>query len=179
MERKRGLGRLSPTARLILFVVLSTLFTLSSGWAPVVASLVCGLLLLVLGREYPRAALAGTWSAFALTFLGNALFAKDSPLFFQFWVFRVSQASLLEGLRLGLRITSMILPAVAFIAVTPRHEYLAAFRGLRIPPAAEMYLTIVLRYVDILWYEIQISMKAMAIVETRKKRDSRCASARR
>ena len=70
---------------------------------------------------------------------------------------------MLEGLRLGLRITSMILPAVAFIAVTPRHEYLAAFRGLRIPPAAEMYLTIVLRYVDILWYEIQISMKAMAM----------------
>jgi energy-coupling factor transport system ATP-binding protein len=163
MKNKRGLGRLSPTARLIVFVVLSTLFTLSSNWIPVLISLSIGIILLVWGGKYPRAALVGAWSAFVLTFVGNALFAQQGDLLFRLWVFRISEASLLKGLRLGLRITAMILPAVAFIAVTPRHEYLDAFRGLRIPPAAEMYLTIVLRYVDILWYEIQVSMKAMAM----------------
>ena len=163
MEKKRGLRRLSPTARLIVFVVLSTLFTLSTGWAPVLIALGVGIALLVAGPKAPRAALTGAWSALVLTFLGNALFAREGELLWRFWVFSVSQASLLKGLRLGLRITAMILPAVAFIAATPRHEYLDAFRGLRIPPAAEMYLTIVLRYVDILWYEIQISMKAMAM----------------
>jgi energy-coupling factor transport system ATP-binding protein len=163
MERKRGLARLSPTARLIVFIVLSTLFTLSSRWIPVAIALIVGIVLIVAGRKYPRAALVGAWSAFVLTFLGNAFFAREGELLWQFWVFRISYASLLTGLRLGLRIAAMILPAVAFIAVTPRHEYLDAFRGLHIPPAAEMYLTIVLRYVDILWYEIQISMKAMSM----------------
>lgn len=162
-NRNRGLGWLKPTPRLIVFVILSTLFTLAHSWPAVLAALAAGLILLVAGGRYPRAALIGATSALVLTFLGNALFAKSGDLLFEWWVFHVSTESLLTGLRFGLRIFAMILPAIALIAVTPLYEYLDAFRGLRIPPAAEMYLTIMLRYVDILWYEIQISMKAMAM----------------
>lgn len=159
---KRGMGWLGPTPRLIVFVVLSILFTLSSRWPAVLTAFVVAVVVLIAGGKYPRAALTACWSAFALTFIGNALFAKENVLF-SFLVFDVSGASLLDGLRLGLRISAMILSAVAFIAVTPLHELLDAFRGLRIPPSAEMYLTVVFRYVDILTYEIQISMKAMAV----------------
>jgi energy-coupling factor transport system ATP-binding protein len=161
-DKKRGFGWLRPTPRLIVFVVLSALFTLSSSWPAVAASFVVAVAVLIAGGKYPRAALTACWSALVLTFLGNALFAQENVLF-SFIIFKVSQESLLNGLRLGLRITAMILPAVAFIAVTPLHELLDAFRGLRIPAPAEMYLTVVFRYVDILWYEIQISMKAMGV----------------
>jgi energy-coupling factor transporter ATP-binding protein EcfA2/energy-coupling factor transporter transmembrane protein EcfT len=162
MQKRRGLGWFHPTLRLLIFIILSTLFTLSYQWPAVIASLLIGIVLLVLGGKYPRAALVACMSAGILTFLGNALFAHGAALY-TFWIFHISAQSLLEGLRLGLRIMAMILPAVAFIAVTPLPEYLDAFRGLHMPAAAEMYLTVVLRYVDILWYEIQISMKAMAM----------------
>ncbi len=162
MQKQRGLGWFHPTLRLLIFIVLSTLFTLSYQWPAVIASLLVGIVVLVLGGKYPRAALVACVSAGILTFLGNALFAQGAALY-TFWIFHISEQSLLEGLRLGLRIMAMILPAVAFIAVTPLPEYLDAFRGLHMPAAAEMYLTVVLRYVDILWYEIQISMKAMAM----------------
>lgn len=161
MEKRYGLGRLAPTPRLILFVVLSTLFTLSNEWIPVMVALGVGLLLLALGRKYPRAALVACVSAFLLTFLGHAVTA-DAPSV-SFFIFDISRDSVLKGLRLGLRIAAMILPAIAFIAVTPLHELLEAFRGLRVPAVVDMYLTIVLRYVDILWYDIQTSMKAMAV----------------
>jgi energy-coupling factor transporter ATP-binding protein EcfA2/energy-coupling factor transporter transmembrane protein EcfT len=162
MQKQRGLGWFHPTLRLLIFIVLSTLFTLSYQWPAVIASLLIGIVILVLGGKYPGAALVACVSAGILTFLGNALFAQGAALY-TFWIFHISTQSLLEGLRLGLRIMAMILPAVAFIAVTPLPEYLDAFRGLHMPAAAEMYLTVVLRYVDILWYEIQISMKAMAM----------------
>lgn len=162
MEQKRGLALFHPTARLIIFIVLSTLFTISQSWWAVLVSLAVGLGLLILGGKYPRPAIVACVSAGILTFLGNALFASETADI-SFLVFHISRESLLEGLRLGLRIMAMILPAIALIAVTPLHEYLVAFRGLRIPAVAEMYLTVVFRYVDILWYEIQISMKAMAM----------------
>ncbi len=162
MARRNGLALLNPTLRLLLFGLLSTLFTLAHEWWAVLASLALALILLIAGRTFPRAPLVATWSAFVLTFLGNALFAKD-PAATSLWVFQVSQASLLEGLRLGLRISAMILVAIAYIAVTPLDELLEGFRGLRIPRVADMYLTIMLRYVDILWYDIQVSMKAMAV----------------
>lgn len=162
MAQKRGLALLHPTARLIIFVVLSTLFTISHSWWAVLVSLAVGLGLLILGGKYPRPAIVACISAGMLTFLGHALFARETATV-SFLIFHISQESLLEGLRLGLRIIAMILPAIAMIAVTPLHEYLVAFRGLRIPAVAEMYLTVVFRYVDILWYEIQISMKAMAM----------------
>jgi len=128
----------------------------------VLASFGVATVLLLLGGKYPRAALVACFSAFVLTFLGNALFATDN-IQFSFLIFNISPESLADGLRLGIRISGMILVAIAFIAVTPLYELLEAFRGLRIPAAAEMYLTIVLRYVDILWYDIQVSMKAMAV----------------
>ena len=162
MDSKRGLGRLNPTARLVVFILLSTLFTFSQSWTMVLASFVIGVALLVAGGKYPRAAIFACLSAGVLTFLGNGLFASEDVLF-TFLFIHPSVFSLFNGLRLGVRIMAMILPAIAFIAVTPLPEYLDAFRGLHIPASAEMYLTVVLRYVDILWYEIQISMKAMAM----------------
>jgi energy-coupling factor transporter ATP-binding protein EcfA2/energy-coupling factor transporter transmembrane protein EcfT len=161
-QQNTGLGWLAPTPRLIAFILISTLITFSDSWPTVIISFVGALVLLVLGRKYPRAAIFAAVSAFVLTFLGHALSAQG-PDTFRFLVFQVSQASMLKGLRLGLRLVAMILPAIAFIAVTPIYELLEAFVGLRIPASAVMYLTIVLRYVDILWYDIQISMKAMAV----------------
>jgi energy-coupling factor transport system ATP-binding protein len=161
MKTRHGLGRVGPTARLLIFVVLSTLFTLSNEWIPVLIALGVGLLLLVAGRKYPRAALVACFSAFFLTFVGHAVTA-EAPTY-SFFIFDISRESILKGLRLGIRLAAMILPAIAFIAVTPLHELLEAFRGLRVPAVVDMYLTIVLRYVDILWYDIQTSMKAMAV----------------
>ena len=162
MEKKRGLGWLAPTPRLIVFVVLSILVTFSGSWWSVLLSLAVAVILLVLGGEYPKAGLVGAGSALLLTFAGHALTA-EGPGATAFWIFQVSPQSMEKGLRLGLRLFAMILPAIAFIAVTPLHDLLQAFIGLRLPPAAVMYTTIVLRYVDILWYDIQVSMKAMAV----------------
>ena len=162
MEKKRGLGWLPPTPRLLVFVVLSVLVTLSHAWWSVLLSLAVTVILLILGGEYPKAALFGAGSALLLTFAGHALTAEGSEAV-SFLIFNVSTASIFKGLRLGLRLFSMILPAIAFIAVTPLPELLEAFKGLGIPQVASMYLTIVLRYVDILWYDIQVSMKAMAV----------------
>ncbi len=162
IEKHRGLGWLAPTPRLIVFAVLSMLITFSNSWETVLVSLVVSVSLLALGGKVPRAAFGAAVSALVLTMLGHALTAQD-PEAYSFLIFRISEISVLKGLRLGLRLFAMILPAIAFIAVTPIYELLEAFRGLRIPPAADMYLTIVLRYVDILWYDIQISMKAMAV----------------
>lgn len=161
MGKRYGLGRVAPAPRLLFFVVLSTLVTLSNAWIPVLVALGVGFLLLILGRKYPRAALVACFSAFLLTFLGHAVTA-DVPSV-SFFIFDISRASVFKGLRLGLRIAAMILPAIAFIAVTPLHELLEAFRGLRVPAVVDIYLTVVLRYVDILWYDIQTSMKAMAV----------------
>lgn len=161
-ERRYGLGRLAPTPRLVVFAVLSTLFTVGRTWWAVGIGLAVALALLLAGRRFPRAPLTACASAVILTFLGNALFAEE-PAAFRWWVFRVSQASLLEGLRFSLRIAGMILPAIAYIAVTPLYELRDGFRGLRLPAVADMYLSIMLRYVDILWYDIQVTMKAMAV----------------
>ncbi len=162
MDKRGGFRRLAPTPRLVAFVVLSMLITFSSSWVTIIASIILSLLLLILGGKYPRPALVAAGSAFVLTFLGHSLTAKD-PSAVSVLIFNISQASLLQGLRLGIRLVSMIVLAIAFIAVTPIHELLEAFVGLKIPDTAKMYLTIVLRYVDILWYDIQISMKAMAL----------------
>lgn len=162
MAEKRGLGWLAPTPRLLVFVVLSILVTLSHAWWAVLLSLAVTTILLVLGGEFPKAALVGAGSALLLTFAGHALTAEGSEVY-SFLVFNISYASVEKGLRLGLRLFAMILPAIAFIAVTPLPELLQAFIGLGIPQVAVMYLTIVLRYVDILWFDIQVSMKAMAV----------------
>lgn len=162
MDKQRGLGWLAPTPRLLIFVVLSILVTLSHAWWSVLLSLIITLILLVLGGEFPKAALIGAGSALLLTFAGHALTAESSSAY-SFLIFNVSYASMEKGLRLGLRLFAMILPAIAFIAVTPLPELLQAFIGLGIPQVAVMYLTIVLRYADILWYDIQVSMKAMAV----------------
>lgn len=162
MDNKRGLGWLAPTPRLLVFVVLSILVTLSHNWWSVLLSLAVTIILLVLGREFPKAGLIGAGSALVLTFAGHALTAEGSDAV-SFLIFHLSSASVEKGLLLGLRLFAMILPALAFIAVTSLPELLESFIGLGIPPVATMYLTIVLRYVDILWYDIQVSMKAMAV----------------
>lgn len=162
MDKHRGFSQLAPTSRLIAFIVLSTLITFSNSWLAVFVSFIVSISLLILGRKYPRPAMIAVGSAFILTFLGHALSSQD-PNAVSILIFNISQDSLLKGLRLGIRLAAMILPAIAFIAATPIHELLEAFVGLRIPDSAKMYLTIVLRYVDILWYDIQISMKAMAL----------------
>ncbi len=162
MSNRKGFRILAPTPRLVVFVIISMLITFSNSWEAVIASFIVSVGLLVWGGKYPKAALIAAGSAFILTFLGHALTADD-PNVFAFLIFNVSQVSLYKGLRLGIRLVSMIIPAIAFIAVTPIHELLDAFVGLKIPASAKMYLTIVLRYVDILWYDIQISMKAMAL----------------
>ncbi|MCB9445505.1 MAG: hypothetical protein H6669_14860 [Ardenticatenaceae bacterium] len=90
-----------------------------------------------------------TFSAFVLTFLGAFFNGVDPRVSFLIQGLR----SALKGLRLGLHaLVALILPAIAFIAVNAAARTISpAFIGLRIPPAVEMYyLTIVLRYVDIL-----------------------------
>ncbi|MEA4813120.1 MAG: ATP-binding cassette domain-containing protein [Anaerolineaceae bacterium] len=161
MQKRYGLARLKPTLRFLLFVAVSTVFTFAKNWPGILAAFCFGVFLLAAGRKFPKAAVIACFSAGLLTFLGNAFGAKQD-LVIDF-LLKASQESLLNGLRAALRIMSMILPAIAFIAVTPLHEFLEISRGLHFPPAFEMYLTIVLRYVDILWYEIGISMKAMAM----------------
>ena len=55
MDLKRGLGRLNPTARLIVFILLSTIFTFSQSSTMVLASFAIGVALLIIGGKYPRA----------------------------------------------------------------------------------------------------------------------------
>lgn len=79
------------------------LVTLGSDWMSVLASLTVAVALLVIGGRYPRPALMACASAFVLTFIGHVLTAKDAGAV-SFFIFRVSEASVAEGLRLGLRI---------------------------------------------------------------------------
>jgi energy-coupling factor transporter transmembrane protein EcfT len=141
MQKNTGLGWLSPTPRLIVFVLLTVAFTIGRGWAAVLIALAIGMALLIAGGKYPKAALYACLSAAALTFLGYALFARGDVLV-KFLFFQVSLASTLYGLRSGLHILAILLPAVDLIAVTSLPEYLIAFRGLRVPAVVEMGLAV-------------------------------------
>jgi hypothetical protein len=66
--RKLGFGILPPTARLVVFILLSILFTLSYSWPAIILSLVVAVLLVVLGGIYPRAAIIACISAGVLRF---------------------------------------------------------------------------------------------------------------
>jgi len=168
MIRKHGLGRLNPTARLVFFVVVSLAATIVHSWPGVIFFLLLGIVLLAAGRKCPKSSIITLVNVFILTVAGNALFAKEGKILFSFFAFRLSPESLEKGLLLGCRIVAMILSAVAFAVATPMYEFLPAVRGLRIrnwriPLVAELYLMVLLRYVEVTWYEIKQTMKAMLI----------------
>jgi len=163
MEKRYGLGKLNPTVRLVFFIVVSLVAAFAHSWSTVIFFLLLGVALLVAGRKCPKTAIGALISVFVFTFAGNALLAKDEAIVFSFFIFRLSPASIDRGLMLGCRIVAMMLSAIAFAASTPIHEFLPAFRGLRIPKITELYLMILLRYVGVTWYEIRQSMMAMKI----------------
>lgn len=163
MEKRYGLSRLNPTARLVFFMIISLAATFRYSWPGVIFFLLLGVVLLVAGRKYPKAAIGALISVFVFTFAGNALFARDEAIIFSFFIFRLSPASIERGLMLGCRIVAMMLSAIAFAASTPMEEFLPAFRGLRIPWIAELYVMVLTRYVGVIWFEIQQSMKALRI----------------
>ncbi len=168
MIKRHGLGKLKPTVRLIFFIVISLAAAVVRSWSGVTFFLVLGIALLAAGRKCTKTSIFVLVNVFILTVAGNAFFAREGETIFSFFIFRLSPESLEKGLLWGCRIVAMILSAIAFATATPMYELLPALRGLRIrnwriPLAAELYLMILIRYVEITWYEISQAMKAMLI----------------
>lgn len=161
---RRGLAGLSPVPRFWLFVLLSAVTTVCTyNWwgLAISAAIVVGLLLG--GGTYPRLGILSALVAGLLTFLGNLFLRHQGEVLGQLGPLQITSGSLERSLLLGLRLMVMILLAIAYIAVTPNEDLLLTARGLKLPKVGEIYLMIVLRYIDILKQEFTTAMQSMAI----------------
>jgi energy-coupling factor transport system ATP-binding protein len=159
-----GLGRLGPLPRFVVFVILSIVTTFFTyNWPGLAVSGVLVIALLLAGRRYPRAGMISALVAGLLTFLGNLFIHGGGETLAALGPLAITSVSLERATLLGLRLFFMILLAVAYIAATPNYELLQTARALRVPKTGEIYLIIVLRYIDVLRYEFTTAMRAMAI----------------
>lgn len=160
----RGFAALQPVPRFWLFVVLSAVTTiLTYQWWGLVISAVIVVGLFLLGGTYPRIGVLSALVAGALSFVGNLFLRHQGAVLFQLGALQITSGSLERATLLGLRLTVMILLAIAYISVTPNEDLLLTARGLRIPKTGEIYLMVVLRYIDILKHEFVTTMQAMGI----------------
>ena len=159
-----GLVGLSPVPRFWVFLILSavtTVFTYNWWGLGISAAIVVGLFLI--GGAYPMVGIISALVAGFLTFLGNLFLRHQGEVLLQLGLLQITSGSLERALLLGLRLMVMILLAIAYIAVTPNEDLLLTARGLKLPKTGEIYLMIVLRYIDILKQEFTTAMQSMAI----------------
>ena len=163
-KNKFGMGLLRPLPRFIFFVVLSlasTFFTYN--WTGVTVSGVVVTIIYLSGRVYFKLGLITCTVAGLLSFVGNIFIHHSGNTVFTFGPLTLTEGGLETGAILGLRLFFMILFAIAYISVTSLEDLFDTAKSLKLPHKGQIYLMIVLRYIDLLNKEFTTLQQSMAI----------------
>ena len=163
-KNKFGMGLLNPLPRFIFFVVLSlasTFFTYN--WIGVSVSGVIVTIIYLSGRVYFKLGLITCTVAGLLSFIGNIFIHHSGNIIFTLGPLTLTEGGLETGAILGLRLFFMILFAIAYISVTSLEDLFDTAKSLRLPHKGQIYLMIVLRYIDLLNKEFTTLQQSMAI----------------
>ena len=163
-KNKYGMGVLTPLPRFIFFVVLSlasTFFTYS--WEGVAVSGVIVTIIYLSGRVYFKLGLITCSVAGLLSFLGNIFIHHSGNTVLTLGPLILTEGGLETGAILGLRLFFMILFAIAYISVTSLEDLFDTAKSLKLPHKGQIYLMIVLRYIDLLNKEFTTLQQSMGI----------------
>ena len=163
-KNKYGMGVLTPLPRFIFFVVLSlasTFFTYS--WEGVAVSGVIVTIIYLSGRVYFKLGLITCSVAGLLSFLGNIFIHHSGNTVLTLGPLILTEGGLETGAILGLRLFFMILFAIAYISVTSLEDLFVRAKSLKLPHKGQIYLMIVLRYIDLLNKEFTTLQQSMGI----------------
>mgnify|MGYP001437522905 CR=1 FL=1 len=159
-----GMGILLPVPRFIFFCLLSlasTFFTYNWNGLIIIGSII--LIIYLSGRIYYRLGIITSIVAGFLSFIGNIFIHKSGELLLFLGPLKLTAGGLEMGALLGLRLFFMILFAFAYISVTSLEEIYDTFKSFKLPIKGQIYLMIVLRYIDLLNKEFTTIKQAMAI----------------
>jgi len=163
-KNKFGMGVLNPLPRFIFFVVLSlasTFFTYN--WIGVAVSGVVVTIIYLSGRVYFKLGLITCTVAGLLSFIGNIFIHHSGNIILTLGPLTLTEGGLETGAILGLRLFFMILFAIAYISVTSLEDLFDTAKSLKLPHKGQIYLMIVLRYIDLLNKEFTTLQQSMAI----------------
>ena len=150
-NKKFGMGALAPLPRFIFFCIISlasTFFTYD--WKGVIISGCFISFIYLLGRSYNKLGLITSTVAGTLSFLGNIFIHHSGEIFLILGPLTLTTGGLEKGAILGIRLFFMILFAFAYIGVTSLEEIFDTAKSLKLPLKGQIYLMIVLRYIDLL-----------------------------
>ena len=163
-KNKFGMGVLTPLPRFIFFVVLSlasTFFTYN--WTGVAVSGIVVTIIYLSGRVYFKLGLITCTVAGFLSFVGNIFIHHSGNIILTLGPLTLTEGGLETGAILGLRLFFMILFAIAYISVTSLEDLFDTAKSLKLPHKGQIYLMIVLRYIDLLNKEFTTLQQSMAI----------------
>ena len=163
-KNRFGMGVLAPLPRFIFFVVLSlasTFFTYN--WAGVAVSGIVVTIIYLSGRVYFKLGLITCTVAGFLSFVGNIFIHHSGNIILTLGPLTLTEGGLETGAILGLRLFFMILFAIAYISVTSLEDLFDTAKSLKLPHKGQIYLMIVLRYIDLLNKEFTTLQQSMAI----------------
>ena len=163
-KNRFGMGVLTPLPRFIFFVVLSlasTFFTYN--WAGVAVSGIVVTIIYLSGRVYFKLGLITCTVAGFLSFVGNIFIHHSGNIILTLGPLTLTEGGLETGAILGLRLFFMILFAIAYISVTSLEDLFDTAKSLKLPHKGQIYLMIVLRYIDLLNKEFTTLQQSMAI----------------
>ena len=163
-KNRFGMGVLAPLPRFIFFVVLSlasTFFTYNWLGVSVAGTLIT--IIYLSGRIYNKLGLITCTVAGTLSFIGNIFIHHSGKTIFVVGPLTLTEGGLETGAILGLRLFFMILFAIAYISVTSLEDLFDTSKSLKLPHKGQIYLMIVLRYIDLLNKEFTTLMQSMSI----------------
>ena len=163
-KNKFGMGVLAPLPRFVFFVVLSlasTFFTYN--WTGVAVSGIVVTIIYLSGRVYFKLGLITCTVAGFLSFVGNIFIHHSGNIILTLGPLTLTEGGLETGAILGLRLFFMILFAIAYISVTSLEDLFDTAKSLKLPHKGQIYLMIVLRYIDLLNKEFTTLQQSMAI----------------
>ena len=163
-KNKSGMGAFAPLPRFIFFVVLSlssTFFTYN--WTGVTVAGIIITIIYLAGRTYNKLGLITCTVAGTLSFIGNIFIHHSGNTIFTLGPLTLTEGGLETGSILGLRLFFMILFAIAYISVTSLEDLFDTAKSLKLPHKGQIYLMIVLRYIDLLNKEFTTLQQSMSI----------------
>ena len=163
-KNKFGMGALNPLPRFLFFVVLSlasTFFTYD--WTGVTVAGIIITIIYLAGRIYNKLGLITCTVAGTLSFIGNIFIHHSGNTIFALGPLTLTEGGLETGSILGLRLFFMILFAIAYISVTSLEDLFDTAKSLKLPHKGQIYLMIVLRYIDLLNKEFTTLQQSMSI----------------
>tara|TARA_B100000586_G_scaffold186597_1_gene137150 strand:- start:212 stop:2479 length:2268 start_codon:yes stop_codon:yes gene_type:complete len=161
---KNGMGVLTPVPRFFFFCIVSLLSTFFTyNWIGIIVSGSFIFIIYLAGKIYNKLGLITSTVAGILSFFGNIFIHHSGEIVFSFGPLILTSGGLETGSILGLRLFFMILFAVAYISVTPLEDLFDTFKSLYLPLKGQIYLMIVLRYIDLLNKEFTTIKQSMSI----------------